>query len=151
MPARASPKPSDCAWMRRRCCPPRRPARRLSAPHDVAQLAAEALQLAQHDIDRSRPDQGWWRRRGGGNGNGWGGGRGSGGGDVVTGVLGGLVIGGSSATSSTDGVGSSGRAAADPARSHPHTVMHPGLEGRVHRHLTEAVSSREPRREPPGW
>ncbi|MBS1906716.1 MAG: hypothetical protein JST33_09145 [Actinobacteria bacterium] len=63
----------------------------LSGARRVAQLAAEALQLAQHDIDRSRPDQGW------GGGNGWGGGgggRGSGGGDIVTGVLGGLVIGG---------------------------------------------------------
>ncbi|ALJ21273.1 hypothetical protein [Microbacterium sp. No. 7] len=48
-------------------------------------LAAEALQLAQRDIDQSRPgnDQG-----------GWGGGRrGSGGGDLASGILGGLVIG----------------------------------------------------------
>ncbi|GAA4485182.1 hypothetical protein [Microbacterium panaciterrae] len=63
----------------------------LSAARRVAQLAAEALQLAQRDIDSSRPDQGW------GGGNGWGGGRGSGGSggsNVVTGVLGGLVIGG---------------------------------------------------------
>ncbi|MDQ4215419.1 hypothetical protein [Microbacterium capsulatum] len=61
----------------------------MSGARRVAQLAAEALQLAQRDIDSSRPDQGW------GGGNGWGGGgRGSGGGDIVTGVLGGLVIGG---------------------------------------------------------
>ena len=61
----------------------------LTAARRVAQLAAEALQLAQRDIDSSRPDQGW------GGGNGWGGGgrRGSGG-DIVSGVLGGLVIGG---------------------------------------------------------
>ncbi|MBS1697958.1 MAG: hypothetical protein JST25_06105 [Actinobacteria bacterium] len=62
----------------------------LSSARRVAQLAAEALQLAQHDIDRSRPDQGW----GGGNGWGGGGGRRGSGGDIVSGVLGGLVIGG---------------------------------------------------------
>lgn len=51
-------------------------------------LAAEALQLAQRDIDQSRPggwDQGGWGgggRRGGG-----------GGGDLVGGLLGGIVIG----------------------------------------------------------
>jgi len=66
----------------------------LSSARRVAQLAAEALQLAQRDIDSSRPqDQNW----GGGNGwgsNGWGGGgRRGGGGDIVSGVLGGLVIG----------------------------------------------------------
>ena len=60
----------------------------LSTARRIAQLAAEALQLAQRDIDSSRPNQGW------GGGNGWGGGRGSGGGDIVSGVLGGLVIGG---------------------------------------------------------
>ncbi|GAA5148732.1 hypothetical protein GCM10025768_10860 [Microbacterium pseudoresistens] len=59
----------------------------LSTARRVAQLASEALQLAQHDIDSSRPDQGW-----GGGPGGWGGGR-RGGGDVVSGVLGGLVIG----------------------------------------------------------
>lgn len=56
----------------------------------VAHLASEALQLAQRDIDSSRPqDQDW------GGGGGWGGGgrRGSGGGDLASGILGGLVIG----------------------------------------------------------
>jgi hypothetical protein len=52
-------------------------------------LAAEALQLAQRDIDSSRPQNGGW---GGGSG-GWGGGNGRGGGDVMGGILGGLVIG----------------------------------------------------------
>ncbi|MGF2948458.1 coiled-coil domain-containing protein [Microbacterium alcoholitolerans] len=63
----------------------------LSSARRVAQLAAEALQLAQRDIDSSRPqDQGW-----GGGGQSWGPGgrRGGGGGDIVSGVLGGLVIG----------------------------------------------------------
>lgn len=60
----------------------------LSSARRVAQLASESLQLAQRDIDSSRPqDQNW------GNG-GWGGGRRSGGGgDLMGGVLGGLVIG----------------------------------------------------------
>jgi len=60
----------------------------LGAARRVAQLASEALQLAQRDIDSSRPqDQGW-------GGGGWGGGgRRGGGGDIVSGVLGGLVIG----------------------------------------------------------
>ncbi|GAA3926931.1 hypothetical protein [Microbacterium soli] len=60
----------------------------LSSARRVAQLAAEALQLAQHDIDSSRPqNQGW-------GGDGWGGG-GRRGGDsgVMGGILGGLVIG----------------------------------------------------------
>lgn len=55
----------------------------------VAHLASEALQLAQRDIDSSRPqDDGW-------GGGGWGGGgrRGGGGGDIASGILGGLVIG----------------------------------------------------------
>ncbi|WP_136036519.1 hypothetical protein [Microbacterium sp. K35] len=57
----------------------------------VAHLAAEALQLAQRDIDSSRPqDQDW-------GGGGWGGGPrrggGMGGGDLASGILGGLVIG----------------------------------------------------------
>lgn len=56
----------------------------------VAQLASEALQLAQRDIDRSRPDDDGW------GGNGWGGGRrgGGDGGNMLGGMLGGLVIGG---------------------------------------------------------
>ncbi|CAI9392848.1 hypothetical protein [Microbacterium sp. T2.11-28] len=54
------------------------------------QLASEALQLAQRDIDSSRP-----QGPGGGNwgGGGWGGGNRGGGGDVMGGILGGLVIG----------------------------------------------------------
>ena len=53
----------------------------------VGALAAEALQLAQRDIDQSRPpqDDGW--------GGGWGGGRRGGGSDLAGGILGGLVIG----------------------------------------------------------
>jgi len=53
------------------------------------QLAAEALELAQRDIDSSRPDD--WNQ-----GPGWGArpaGRGMGGGSMVNGLLGGLVIG----------------------------------------------------------
>ncbi|WP_309103280.1 hypothetical protein [Microbacterium sp.] len=59
----------------------------------VAYLASEALQLAQRDIDSSRPqDQGWGGD--GWGGGGWGGGRrGGGGGDIASGILGGLVIG----------------------------------------------------------
>ncbi|WJL95134.1 hypothetical protein QSU92_14455 [Microbacterium sp. ET2] len=55
----------------------------------VAHLASEALQLAQRDIDSSRPQNGpdQW-------GGGWGGGRGnSGGSGLMGGILGGLVIG----------------------------------------------------------
>ncbi|WP_243076942.1 hypothetical protein [Microbacterium sp. SS28] len=64
----------------------------------AAFLASEALQLAQRDIDQYRP-QGWGDPAGGSWGqgqSGWGGrgGRGGGGGDIMTGVLGGLVIGG---------------------------------------------------------
>ena len=61
----------------------------LSSARRVALLASEALQLAQRDIDSSRPQQQSW------GGDGWGGGgrRGGGGGDIVSGVLGGLVIG----------------------------------------------------------
>lgn len=57
----------------------------------VGFLASEALQLAQRDIDSSRPqDQNW----GGGPQQGWGGGRrGGGGNDLMGGILGGLVIG----------------------------------------------------------
>lgn len=61
----------------------------LSTARRVAQLAAEALQLAQRDIDSSRPQNDGW-----GGGQGWGGGgRRGGGGDIMQGVLGGLVIG----------------------------------------------------------
>lgn len=60
----------------------------LGASRRVAQLAAEALQLAQRDIDSARPQQQGW------GGDGWGGGgRRGGGGDVASGILGGLVIG----------------------------------------------------------
>ncbi|RLK47719.1 hypothetical protein [Microbacterium telephonicum] len=55
-------------------------------------LAAEALQLAQRDIDSGRPNDGGWGQGGPG---GWGGGgRRGGGSDLVGGILGGLVIGG---------------------------------------------------------
>lgn len=57
----------------------------------IAFLAGEGLQLAQRDIDASRPDggpQGW-----GGPQQGWGGGRRGGGSDLMGGILGGLVIG----------------------------------------------------------
>lgn len=59
----------------------------LAASRRVAQLAAEALQLAQRDIDSARPQQQGW------GGDGWGGGRRGGGGDIASGILGGLVIG----------------------------------------------------------
>lgn len=49
-------------------------------------LAAEALQLAQRDIDQSRPDS--WDQGGRGGGR-----RGGGGNDLVGGILGGIVIG----------------------------------------------------------
>ena len=60
----------------------------LAASRRVALLAAEALQLAQRDIDSARPQQqqGW-------GGDGWGGGRRGGGGDIMGGIMGGLVIG----------------------------------------------------------
>lgn len=63
----------------------------LGSARRVAHLASEALQLAQRDIDSSRPQNDGW----GGGGNGWGGGgrRGGGGGDIASGILGGLVIG----------------------------------------------------------
>ncbi|WP_350352640.1 hypothetical protein ABS642_06205 [Microbacterium sp. A8/3-1] len=60
----------------------------------VAHLASEALQLAQRDIDSSRPDDQGWGGGGGYGGGGWGGRpRGGGGGDIASGILGGLVIG----------------------------------------------------------
>lgn len=55
----------------------------LAGSRRVAQLAAEALQLAQRDIDSARPQQ---------QPQDWGGGR-RGGGDVMGGIMGGLVIG----------------------------------------------------------
>lgn len=60
----------------------------------IAHLAAEALQLAQRDIDSSRPQggPGQWGDSGWG-GSGWGGGRRGGGSDVLGGILGGLVVG----------------------------------------------------------
>lgn len=67
--------------------------RALASARRVAQLASEALQLAQRDIDSSRPqDDGWGGGRGGG-GRHHGGGRHGGGGDIASGILGGLVIG----------------------------------------------------------
>ncbi|MGL3149883.1 hypothetical protein ACSS7Z_05925 [Microbacterium sp. A82] len=59
----------------------------LTASRRVAQLASEALQLAQRDIDSSRPQQQGW------GGDNWGGGRRGGGGDIMGGIMGGLVIG----------------------------------------------------------
>lgn len=53
----------------------------------AAQLASEALQLAQRDIDSSRPqDQDY--------GGGWGGGRRGGGDNIMGGILGGVLLGG---------------------------------------------------------
>ena len=66
----------------------------LAAARRVAHLASEALQLAQRDIDSSRPQDQGWGGDGGWGGGGWGGGgRRGGGGDVASGILGGLVIG----------------------------------------------------------
>ncbi|MFT4279911.1 hypothetical protein [Microbacterium sp.] len=62
--------------------------RALADARRCGMLAAEALQLAQRDIDSSRPRDDDW----GGGWGGRGGGRG-GGGDVMGGILGGLVIG----------------------------------------------------------
>ena len=56
----------------------------------VAFLAGEALQLAQRDIDASRPQD---PAGSGATNQGWGGGRRGGGGDMMGGILGGLVIG----------------------------------------------------------
>lgn len=58
----------------------------------VAYLASEALQLAQRDIDSSRPQDQDWGGGGGGRGH-HGGRRHGGGGDLASGILGGLVIG----------------------------------------------------------
>ncbi|ALX66708.1 hypothetical protein [Microbacterium sp. XT11] len=59
----------------------------LASARRVAYLASEALQLAQRDIDSSRPQAPGW------GGGGWGGGSRGGGGDIASGILGGLVIG----------------------------------------------------------
>jgi hypothetical protein len=67
----------------------------LAAARRVAHLASEALQLAQRDIDSSRPQDQGWGGDGWGGGGGWGGGpRGGGGNGIASGILGGLVIGG---------------------------------------------------------
>ncbi|KJL41765.1 hypothetical protein RS81_01350 [Microbacterium terrae] len=58
----------------------------------TAFLASEALQLAQRDIDSSRPQDGWGQPGYGQQGYG-GGRRGGGGNDLMGGILGGLVIG----------------------------------------------------------
>jgi len=63
----------------------------LATARRTGALAAEALQIAQRDIEQSRPSD--W---GDGGGGGWGGGYGrggGGGGNMVGGMLGGLVIG----------------------------------------------------------
>lgn len=60
--------------------------RALADARRCGQLASEALQLAQRDIDSSRPNDGGW-------GQGQGGQRGGGGGGMMNGILGGLVIG----------------------------------------------------------
>ncbi|PZU46416.1 MAG: hypothetical protein DI566_07965 [Microbacterium sp.] len=62
--------------------------RALADARRCGELASEALRLAQRDIDSSRPDDGWGQGPGQG-----GGGRRGGGGDMVSGILGGLVIG----------------------------------------------------------
>lgn len=74
----------------------------LALARRAGSLASEALQLAQRDIDESRPQQqqgydDWGQPRGGGYQGGYGGRGGRRGGDmgdVVGGVLGGLMIGG---------------------------------------------------------
>ncbi|OCG73880.1 hypothetical protein [Microbacterium sediminis] len=63
----------------------------LNLARRVGQLAQEALQLAQRDIDQDRPDEwGGWGGRGGGRRGGYGGG----GGDLLGPVVGGLLLGG---------------------------------------------------------
>jgi len=62
----------------------------LATARRTGALAAEALQIAQRDIEQSRPSD--WGNGGGWGGNGYGRG-GSGGGNMVGGMLGGLVIG----------------------------------------------------------
>mgnify|MGYP003556335568 FL=1 len=67
----------------------------LALARRAATLASEALQLAQRDIDSSRPQDpnGWGGGNGRGNGGGWGGGNG-GGGSGVGAILGGVLLGG---------------------------------------------------------
>ncbi|PVW06130.1 hypothetical protein DEA06_00820 [Microbacterium sp. Gd 4-13] len=65
--------------------------RTIAQARRVAALASEALQLAQNDIDSSRPND--WGGDGWGGGRGGGRGGGMGGGNMVGGMLGGLVIG----------------------------------------------------------
>ncbi|GAA3652852.1 hypothetical protein [Microbacterium marinilacus] len=69
----------------------------LTLARRVQQLANEALQAAQRDIDSGRPDGDDWGGSGWGGGPGWGGGRGrprTGGGDILGPVVGGLLLGG---------------------------------------------------------
>lgn len=75
----------DLAWADGPRIPEDDRERALADARRCGMLASEALQLAQRDIDSSRPQGGGW----GGNGNG--GGRG--GSDLMGGILGGLVIG----------------------------------------------------------
>ena len=78
----------DLAWADRPTIPEDDRERALADARRCGMLASEALQLAQRDIDSSRPQGGGpW----GGPGGGYGGSRG--GGDVMGGILGGLVIG----------------------------------------------------------
>lgn len=80
----------DLSWLTGAPIPEDDREKALADARRCGQLAAEALQLAQRDIDSSRPQDGGW------NGGPWGGGggrRGGGGGDVMGGILGGLVIG----------------------------------------------------------
>lgn len=77
------------AWADRPTIPEDDRERALADARRCGMLASEALQLAQRDIDSSRPQGGGpW---GGPGGGGYGGSRG--GGDVMGGILGGLVIG----------------------------------------------------------
>jgi len=74
----------DLAWANGPTIPEDDRERALADARRCGMLASEALQLAQRDIDSSRPQ----------GGPGWGGGTGGrGGGDIMGGILGGLVIG----------------------------------------------------------
>ncbi|SDO53187.1 hypothetical protein SAMN04487848_1345 [Microbacterium sp. ru370.1] len=63
----------------------------LATARRAGSLASEALQIAQRDIEQSRPND--WGGNGYGQGGGYGRGGGMGGGNMVGGMLGGLVIG----------------------------------------------------------